>query len=110
MFIHVLRIVSRDKILHFKNTVFIIIVVLLLLLLLLNGKQQDWYTIIGLAQVGIEVVPVLWKWDTRGLANSKHWFTTSFLQPLLYFGYAIGSRKLSANEQFFGGAQTVVTL
>ena len=29
--------------------------------------------------------------------NSKHWFTTSFLQPLPY----LGSRKLSANEQFF---------
>ena len=28
--------------------------------------------------------------------NSKHWFTTSFLQPLLYC-YAIGPRKLSAN-------------
>ena len=26
------------------------------------------------------------------------------------FSYARGSRKLSANEQFFGGAQTVVSL
>ena len=26
------------------------------------------------------------------------------------FSYAIGSRKLSANEQFFVGAQTVVSL
>ena len=26
------------------------------------------------------------------------------------FSYVIGSRKLSANEQFFGGAQTVVSL
>ena len=49
--------------------------------------------------------------DTTGtLPNSKHWFTTSFLQPLPYFSYAIGSRKLSANEQFFVGAQTVVSL
>ena len=41
------------------------------------------------------------------------------LQALLYdilpstaavFSYAIGSRKLSANEQFFVGAQTVVSL
>ena len=41
------------------------------------------------------------------------------LQALVYdilpsttavFSYAIGSRKLSANEQFFGGAQTVVSL
>ena len=42
--------------------------------------------------------------------NSKHWFTTSFLQPLPYLVTAIGSRKLSANEQFFVGAQTVVSL
>ena len=41
------------------------------------------------------------------------------LQALVYdilpsttavFSYAIGSRKLSATEQFFGGAQTVVCL
>jgi len=41
------------------------------------------------------------------------------LQTLVYdifpsitavFSYAIGSRKLSANEQFFVGAQTVVSL
>ena len=41
------------------------------------------------------------------------------LQALVYdilplttavFSYAIVSRKLSANEQFFGGAQTVVSL
>ena len=46
--------------------------------------------------------------------NSKHWFTTSFLQPLPYLRNAIGSRKLSVNEQFlfffFVGAQTVVSL
>ena len=43
----------------------------------------------------------------------------SKLQALVYnifpsttavFSYAIGSRKLSANEQFFVGAQTVVSL
>ena len=34
--------------------------------------------------------------------NSKHWFTTSFLQPLPYLvTHSIGSRKLLANEQFF---------
>ena len=44
--------------------------------------------------------------------NSKHWFTTYFLQPLPYlrYSYAIGSRKLSANKQFFVGAQTVISL
>ena len=44
---------------------------------------------------------------------------TTKLQALVYdilpstsavFSYAIGSRKLSANEQFFAGAQTVVSL
>ena len=45
--------------------------------------------------------------------NSKHWFTTSFLQPLPYL-VTPWSRKLSANESVFfvvvvgGGAQTVV--
>ena len=52
------------------------------------------------------------------------WILTSVngigkLQALVYdilpsttavFSYAIGSRKLSANEQFFLGAQTVVSL
>ena len=42
--------------------------------------------------------------------NSKHWFTTSFLQPLPVLSYVIGSRKLSANDHFFVGAQTVVSL
>jgi len=45
--------------------------------------------------------------------------TESKLQALVYdilpsttavFSYAIGSRKLSANEQFFVGAQTVLSL
>ena len=44
-------------------------------------------------------------------ANSKHRFMTSFLQSLLYLlSSAIGSRELSANEQFFVGAQTLVSL
>ena len=38
--------------------------------------------------------------------NSKHWLPTSFLQSLRYLVYAIGSRKLSADE-FFVDAQTV---
>ena len=49
---------------------------------------------------------------TSACPDSKHWFTTSmsFLQPLPYISYATGYRKLSANEQFFVGAQTVVRL
>ena len=69
---------------------------------------------------------------TALFTSSKHWFTTSFLggrcrkatlgaklQALVYdilpsttavFSYAIGSRKLSANEQFFVGVQTLVNL
>ena len=47
-----------------------------------------------------------------------HWDMHAKLQALVYdilpsttavFSYAIGSRKLSANEQFFVGAQTVVS-
>ena len=41
--------------------------------------------------------------------NSKHWFTTSFFSTTV-FGYVIGSWKLSANEQFFFGVRTVVSL
>ena len=41
--------------------------------------------------------------------TSKHWFTTSFLQPLPYFIYTIGSRKLTSSF-FVIGAQTVVSL
>ena len=46
-------------------------------------------------------------------------YTPHKLQVLVYdippsttavFSYAIGSRKLSVNEQFFGGAQTVISL
>ena len=53
----------------------------------------------------------------KGLRNYIH--TPAKLQALVYdslpsttavFSYAIGSRKLSANEQFFVGAQTVVSL
>ena len=64
---------------------------------------------------------------SRALAASGNWFEPSScrdtgegqLQALVYdilpsttavFSYAIGSRKLSANEQFFVGAQTVVSL
>ena len=52
-------------------------------------------------------------------ADSDHHSTEAKLQALVYdilpsttavFSYAIGSRKLSANEQFFEGAQTVVSL
>ena len=57
-----------------------------------------------------------------GCTNSVRVCIESKLQALVYdslssttavFSYAIGSRKLSANEQFFvvvGGAQTVVSL
>ena len=51
--------------------------------------------------------------------NATALLDDSKLQALVYdilisttavFSYAIGSRKLSANEQFFVGAQTVVSL
>ena len=46
----------------------------------------------------------------RFVANSKHRFTTSFLQPLPYLVTPEGPKKMSVNEQFFVGAQTVVSL
>ena len=42
--------------------------------------------------------------------NSKHWFTTSFRQPLPYLVTPQGPEKMTANVQFFVGAQTVVNL
>ena len=57
---------------------------------------------------------------TRGLyGHRKRFCTKSKLQALVYdilpstaavFSYAVGSRKLSDNEQFFVGNQTVVSL
>ena len=38
-------------------------------------------------------------------SNSRHWFTTSFLQPLPGFAMPQVSPKRSANGQFFIGAQ-----
>ena len=48
--------------------------------------------------------------QTGFAANSKHWFTTSFLQPLPYLVTPRVPEKMSANEQLFVGAQTVVCL
>ena len=54
-------------------------------------------------------------WHEHSLGHEGH----IKLQALVYdilpsttavFGYAIGSRKLSANQQFFAGAQTVVSV
>ena len=69
-----------------------------------DNAEEDKITIL-LAEGGVYTVSA---------AKSKHWFTTSFRQPLPYLVYAIGSRKLSANEQvvclLFFCAQTVVGL
>ena len=43
-------------------------------------------------------------------SDSKQWFTTSTTSTTAVFSYAIGPRKLSANEKFFVGAETVVSL
>ena len=66
--------------------------------------------------------PSPWWWSWLSSAGHR-WSGTAWrkLKALLYdilpsatavliFSYAIGSRKLSANEQFFVGAQTVVSL
>ena len=44
------------------------------------------------------------------MSNSKSLVYDSLPSTTAVFSYAIGSRKLSANEQFFVGAQTVVSL
>ena len=62
-----------------------------------------------------------YKFDTNNMMRKKkkHVTATPKLQALVYdifssttavFSYAIGSKKLSANEQFLVGAQTVVSL
>ena len=48
-------------------------------------------------------------WERASIPNSKHWFTTSFHPPLPYLFTPQGPEN-SANEQFFVGAQTVVSL
>ena len=57
-------------------------------------------------------------WEEKGTisnANSKHWFTTSFLQPLPYLVTPQGPENCQLTNVFFvvfvvGGAQTVVSL
>ena len=49
--------------------------------------------------------------QSRAEPNSKHCMVYDILpSTTAVFNYAIGSRKLLANEQFFVGAQTVVSL
>ena len=81
----------------------------------LSGPHRLWqhWLLVHLSARGVApLVAALVTLSTRHVVwavadpNSKHWFTTSFLQPLPY----LGSRKLSANEQFFVGVQTVVYL
>ena len=43
-------------------------------------------------------------------ANSKHWFTTSFQQPLPYLVTPQGPENCRLTSSFFVGAQTVVSL
>ena len=54
---------------------------------------------------GIHAVVHLYVPTAAGL-DAKHWFTTS----TAIIVYAIGLRKLSANGQFFVGAQMAVSL
>ena len=42
--------------------------------------------------------------------NSKHWFTTSFLQPLPYLVTPQGPENCRLKSSFFVGAQTIVSL
>ena len=40
--------------------------------------------------------------------DSKHWFTTSFLQPLPYLVTPLGPENCQLTSSFFVAAQTVV--
>ena len=83
------------------------------------------------SSVALETVPTFIRWPvvvlSRGSPSASYFYASRLrtvegvikLQVLVYdvlpsttavFSYAIGSRKLSANEQFFVGAQTVVRL
>ena len=48
--------------------------------------------------------------DTGEDPNSKPWFTTSFLQPLLHLVMPWGPENCQLTSSFFVGAQTVVRL
>ena len=54
----------------------------------------------------------LWgqRWSLELIAEPKHWFTTSFLQPLPYWVTPQGPENCQLTSSFFVGAQTVVSL
>ena len=47
---------------------------------------------------------------THPVPHSKHWFTTSFLQPLPYLVTLLFPENCRLTSSFFVGAQTVVSL
>ena len=52
----------------------------------------------------------LWGWVVGGKVKLQALVYDILPSTTAVFSYAIGPRKLSANEQFFVGAQTVVSL
>ena len=64
----------------------------------------------NLSSKGCGSVPVKNRRDTHTGPYSKALVYDILPSTTAVFSYAIGSRKLSANEQFFVGAQTVVSL
>ena len=51
----------------------------------------------GLTHESVNLFPALM--TSYVVPNSKHWFTTSFLQTTAIVDYAMGLEKLSANEK-----------
>ena len=49
-------------------------------------------------------------WERASIPNSKHWFTTSFHQPLPYLFTPQGPENCQLTNSFFAGARTVVSL
>ena len=81
------------------------------------GDEGPWC--LCLAVPGGTVLAALFVMSLRMVRAGWVEYSCCKLQALVYdilpsttavFSYAIGSRKLSANEQFFLGAQTVVSL
>ena len=62
--------------------------------------------------INVIYFPCLWaSWEMTGCTSNSQALVYDILpSTIAIFSYAIDSRKLSANEQFFGGAQTVVSL
>ena len=84
-----------------------------------SSHRESGRTLAGVSAHGVTSGDCIWVSRISPTAHRLSLWRRHKLQALVYdilpsttavFSYAIGSRKLSANEQFFVGAQTVVSL